>query len=74
MKSQRKSIEIPERFEVELALVELGPQADKKVVQTSHELNVTPEQDFRGPRAAATKERSSPARDEQEWSPPRDRR
>jgi hypothetical protein len=33
-------------LDVELAPLELGPQAEKKILQTSRELNVTAEQDF----------------------------
>ena len=46
IKPQGKSIEIAELFEVESALLELGPQADKKIVQTSRELGIAREQDF----------------------------
>jgi hypothetical protein len=46
MKPHSQSIEIAELFEVELALLELGPQADKKIVQTSRELSIARKQDF----------------------------
>jgi hypothetical protein len=46
VKPPGESFQIAKLFEVELALLELGPQADKKIVQTSNELGVIPEQDF----------------------------
>jgi hypothetical protein len=46
MKPLSESIEIAERYQVELILLTLRSQTYKKIMHTSGELDVTPEQDF----------------------------